>query len=58
MNILTLSRLGKNFISRHFKIEFLFIFFFQKIGIDISCKLSQFAENVKAYFPEKIRKIS
>ena len=36
-----------------------FSYFFQKIGFDISCKLSlQFEWNLKAYFGAKVRKIS
>ena len=35
-NAVKLSTLGKNFSSQHFEILF---YFFQKIGLDISCKL-------------------
>ena len=54
---LTLSMLGENFSRRHFEI---FLFCFQIIGFDISCKLSprrQFAWNVEAYFSEKKKKM-
>ena len=37
-SLLMFSILGKNFSRRHF--EIFFLFFFQKIGFDISCKLS------------------
>ena len=48
---LTLSMLGNIFCRRHFEI---FLFYFsQKIGYDISCKLSLWRQsvwNIKAYF--------
>ena len=50
--------LGKNFSRRHFEI---FVPFFQKIGLDISCKLSPpFGDNLyetsKPVFWEKYEK--
>ena len=38
--ILRLSMLGRNFSRQYYEIFFLFLFFFQKTGFDISCKLS------------------
>ena len=53
-----LSMLG-NFFQQTTFWNICFSYFFQKIGFDISCKLSpmrQFAWNVKACFPGKLRK--
>ena len=52
---LTLCMLGKNFARQHYEI---FSYFSQKIGFNISCKLSprrQFAWNVKTYYLGKIK---
>ena len=58
--MLMLSMLGKNF-SRY-RFEIFFIFFFQKIGLDILCKLSPPREtvcmNCQILFSGKIIKIS
>ena len=50
---LTLSALGKNFDRRHFET---FSLFFQKIGFDISYKLSPICMQCQSLFSEKKKK--
>ena len=47
----TLCMLDTNFSRWHF--ETFFSYFSKKLGIDISCKLRQFAWNIRTYFLEK-----